>query len=628
MFADYQKLYQESLKNPEAFWGGAAKELISWDKPWTKVQSGNWASGDIKWFLEGELNASKNCLDRHLTQHSDKTAILWQGNEPHEQRSLSYQELYDLVNRFANLLKSRDIKKGDRVCLYMPMIPEAIAAMLACARIGAIHSVVFGGFAPESLKNRILDAECKAVITVNEAYRGQTLLPFKANVDEALADVSCVSTVFVVKRNEHACQWIEGRDIDVLKALAEQEPYCKPESMDAEAPLFILYTSGSTGQPKGIVHTTGGYLTYAAYTFKYVFDIKPNDIYFCTADIGWITGHSYVVYGPLANASTILIYEGTPIYPTPTRIWDIIDQYHVSIFYTAPTLLRALMQYGDSPLEKSKRTSLRILGSVGEPINPEAWEWYFEKIGHQHCPIMDTWWQTETGGITMAPMVALNQQKPGAAMRPFFGIEPTLLNPTLDIIEGPGEGALAIKKPWPGMMRTIYGNHQRFIDTYLKTYPGYYATGDAAKRDLDDDYWLLGRMDDVLKISGHRIGTAEIESALTSDHRIAEAAVVGYPHPIKGEGIYAFIILKQEEQAEPTLEENLKKLVRKEIGPVAAVDYIQFVTELPKTRSGKIMRRILRKMVEGERDHFGDLSTLADPNCINKLISDLKLQFF
>jgi acetyl-CoA synthetase len=626
MFIDYQKRYQESLQNPEAFWDKAAKELITWHRPWDKVSEGNLTSGDIKWFLGANLNASSNCLDRHLALHAKKTAILWQGNEPNETRALSYQDLYDLVNRFANLLKSREINKGDRVCLYMPMIPEAIAAMLACARIGAIHSVVFGGFSPESLKNRIIDAECKAVITANDAYRGQTLLPYKANVDEALKDISCVSTVFVIKRNEHTCQWIEGRDIDALKALAEQEPYCEPEPMDADAPLFILYTSGSTGQPKGIVHTTGGYLTYAAYTFKYVFDIKPNDIYFCTADIGWITGHSYVVYGPLANASTVMIYEGTPIYPTPARIWEIIDQYQVNVFYTAPTLLRMLMQHGDSELTTSSRTSLRILGSVGEPINFEAWEWYFEKVGNKHCPIMDTWWQTETGGITMAPMVAMDQQKPGAAMRPFFGIKPALLDPELNIIEGPGEGALVIEKPWPGIMRTIYGNHQRFVDTYLKIYPGYYATGDAAKRDAEGDYWLLGRMDDVLKISGHRIGTAEVESALTLDNRVAEAAVVGYPHPIKGDGIYAFIILKLEAHADYNLEETLRKLVRKEIGPVATVDYIQFVNELPKTRSGKIMRRILRKMVEGERSHFGDLSTLADPSCINKLISDLKLQ--
>lgn len=628
MFADYQKLYAASIKNKDAFWDQVAKDLITWSAPWSKVCEGDFNDGNIKWFVGAKLNASVNCLDRHLPQYAKKTAIIWQGNEPNEVRTLSYQELHDLVNRFANLLKSRGITKGDRVCLYMPMIPEAVAGMLACARIGAIHSVVFGGFSPESLKNRILDAKCKAVITVNDAYRGQSVLAFKKNVDEALHDVTCVETVFVVKRNDHSCQWLDDRDVDVLDELPKQPAFCEPELMDAEDPLFILYTSGSTGEPKGVVHTTGGYLTYAAYTYKYIFntDKEKDDIYFCSADIGWITGHSYVVYGPLANASVNVMYEGPPVYPTHTRIWEIIDKFKVTIFYTAPTLIRLLMQYGDENLHSSTRKSLRLLGSVGEPINVEAWQWYFNKVGHGRCPIMDTWWQTETGGILIAPMVGLGKQKPGYAMKPFFGIQPAILDTELKEVAANTEGALVIKQPWPGIMRTVYGNHQRFIDTYLKPYPGYYTSGDSAKYDEDKDYWILGRMDDVLKISGHRLGTAEIETALDHNPKAAESAVVGCPDAIKGEGIYAFVILKEGEEGNEALTKELIEYVRQAIGPLATISYIQFVTDLPKTRSGKIMRRILRKMVEGEKQNFGDLSTLADPDCIKVLLAGLKIK--
>jgi acetyl-CoA synthetase len=625
MFKDYQKLYQTSIKNPDAFWDKITKELITWSKPWSKVSEGDFTDGDIKWFLGAELNVSVNCLDRHLPKYAHKPALIWQGNEPQDVRTLTYQELFELTNRFANLLKSYDIQKGDRVCLYMPVVPEAVAAMLACTRIGVIHSVVFGGFSAEALKNRIVAADCKAVITVNEGCRGESVLPFKTNVDEALEGINNVHTVFVVKRNDHPCVWREGRDVDVLAELPKQKATCDAVALDSEAPLFILYTSGSTGQPKGVLHTTGGYLTYAAYTCKYIFDLKDDDIYFCTADIGWITGHSYVVYGPLANGATTVIYEGPPAYPTPQRMWEIVDKFKVSIFYTAPTLLRSLMQYGDNDLKKTSRKSLRVLGSVGEPINKEAWQWYFEKIGGERCPIMDTWWQTETGGIMLAPTVALGSQKPGSAMKPFFGIEPAILTSELKKVTDQSEGSLVITKPWPGVMRTVYGDHQRFIDTYLKPAPGYYTSGDSAKCDKDGDYWILGRMDDVLKISGHRLGTAEVESALALDKRVAEAAVVGYPHPIKGEGIYAFVILKAGMKGDETLAKELIAAVRKTIGPIATIDYIQFVTDLPKTRSGKIMRRILRNMVEGEHEDFGDLSTLADPDCIKNLLAGLKI---
>lgn len=626
MFKDYQKLYEESIKQPEQFWDQAAKEFVSWAQPWDKVTTGDFKSGDIKWFLNAKLNISVNCLDRHLEKNANKPALIWQGNELDEVRTLSYQDLYDLVNRFANLLKSQGVAIGDRVCLYMPMIPEAVAAMLACTRIGAIHSVVFGGFSPEALKNRIIDADCKILITVNEAYRGKTLLAVKNNVDTALQGVNCVDKVLVVKRTHNECTWVPERDVDVLAELPKQAAECEPLAFDSETPLFILYTSGSTGKPKGVLHTTGGYLTYVAATFNYIFDVKDNDIYFCTADIGWITGHSYVVYGPLANGTTSVIYEGAPTYPTPERIWDIIDKFKVSIFYTAPTLIRSLMQFGDQVLKTSLRNTLRVLGSVGEPINPEAWDWYFDKVGHKNCPIMDTWWQTETGGIMLAPLVPTGKQKPGSAMKPFFGIQPAILNNELKKVTDGSEGNLVIERPWPGVMRTVYGDHQRYIDTYLKPAPGFYTSGDGAKCDKDGDFWIIGRMDDVLKISGHRLGTAEVESALTQDHRIAEAAVVGYPHPIKGEGIYAFVILKAGTSPSDELAKELIADVRKAIGPIANIDYIQFVKDLPKTRSGKIMRRILRKMVVGERKDFGDISTLAEPGCIEDLLAGLKIK--
>ena len=625
MFSDYPALYQESITDPAAFWAKIAKATLTWDAPWHEVHSGDFNSGAIQWFAGGKLNASVNCLDRHLAKYADKTALIWQGNAPEAQKKLTYKDLYELVNRFANLLKQEGIGVGDRVCIYMPMIPEAIAAMLASARIGAVHSVVFGGFAPEALKNRILDAKCKLVITVDHASRGANLLGFKANVDQALVGVDCVEKVLVVRHAQQDCPWVPGRDVDVLQALAAQEAYCAPESVEAETPLFILYTSGSTGTPKGILHSTGGYLTYAAYTFNYVFNLQPDDIYFCTADIGWITGHSYVVYGPLANAATIVIYEGAPLYPTPARMWALIDAYKVSIFYTAPTLIRTLMQQGDHYLEASSRQSLRLLASVGEPINPEGWEWYFNVVGQARCPIMDTWWQTETGGILMAPMVAMQKQKPGAAMKPFFGIVPAILTPDAQKNRDNTEGALVLQAPWPGMMRSIYGDHQRFIDAYLKAYPGYYATGDAARCDVDDDYWLLGRMDDVLNVSGHRLGTAEIESALVLHPKVTEAAVVGFPHALKGQGIYAFVSLLLDAKPSAELEQELIQLVRREIGSIAQVDYIQFVPDLPKTRSGKIMRRILRKMVEGEAEHLGDVSTLADPALVKLILHDLKI---
>jgi acetyl-CoA synthetase len=606
--------YATSIADRQAFWHDVAIQTLTWFKPWHAVSQGDFYDGAIDWFVGAELNASYNCLDRHLAQHGDKVALICEGNQVEDLRQFTYAQLHEKVCRFANLLKSRGIKKGDRVAIYLPMIAEGVVAMLACARIGAIHSVVFGGFSPESLRARILDAACVAVITVNSAVRGESLLHFKVNVDEALQGVDCVRSVFVVQHTDHVCDWVDGRDIDVNAQEAKMAVICEPEVMRSEDPLFILYTSGSTGQPKGIMHTTGGYLTYAAFTHQAVFDLQEQDVYFCTADIGWITGHSYVVYGPLANATTVVIYEGVPTYPTPSRYWDIIDRHQVSLFYTSPTALRALMQFGDEVVQRTSRASLRILGTVGEPINPEAWRWYFNMIGEGRCPIMDTWWQTETGGILLAPMVDKAQQKPGSAMKPLFGIVSQI-----------DHGAFLIQYPWPGMMRSIYGDHARFMEVYLKPHPGFYTTGDEARQDLDGDYWILGRMDDVLNVAGHRLGTAEIESALVLHSDVVEAAVVGCPHSIKGQGIYAFVTLMLEVEPSPALVKALIGQVRKEIGPIATVDHIQFVSQLPKTRSGKIMRRILRKMVEGERAQFGDLSTLGNPESVQEILQFIKI---
>ena len=603
------KAYATSIADRDAFWHEMANQTLTWFKPWHTVSQGDFIDGKLAWFVGAELNASYNCLDRHLADHSDKIALICEGNEAEDLRCFTYLELYQKVCRFANLLKSRGIKKGDRVAIYLPMIAEGVVAMLACARIGAIHSVVFGGFSAESLRARIEDASCVAVITVNYAHRGEGLLHFKTNVDEALREVESVHSVLVIQHTDHECPWTEGRDVDVNQVEPTMQNICVPEIMDSEDPLFILYTSGSTGKPKGVVHATGGYLMYAAYTHKLVFDLQPQDIYFCTADIGWITGHSYGVYGPLANASTVVIYEGVPTYPTPSRYWDIVDRHRVSIFYSSPTALRSLMQFGDEDVDRTSRASLRVLGSVGEPINPEAWQWYFHKIGGGRCRIMDTWWQTETGGIMLAPLVEQDQQKPGSAMKPLFGIVPEI-----------DQGAFLIHYPWPGMACSIYGDHARFMETYLKPNPGFYTTGDEARQDEDGDYWILGRMDDVLNVAGHRLGTAEIESALALHPDVAEAAVVGCPHPIKGQGIYAFVSLMLDKQPSISLKESLIKQVRKEIGPIATIDHIQFVSGVPKTRSGKIMRRILRKMVEGEREQFGDLSTLANPDSVQEIL--------
>lgn len=620
---NYEALYQQSILKPEQFWAEQAEQL-TWMQPWQAVQQGDLAAGNCQWFSGGKLNVSVNCIDRHLPAMANKTAIIWEGDDPKHTSRLTYQDLYDAVCRFANVLKLRGIKKGDRVCLYMPMIPEALIAMLACARLGAIHSVVFGGFSPESLRNRILDADCNCVITVNGGYRNGSLLPFKANVDKALEACPNVHTVLVINHAELKIPWQE-RDVDYNELAATVSNDCPAELMDAEDPLFILYTSGSTGKPKGIVHSTAGYLLYAAFTQRVIFDLQPNDVYFCTADVGWITGHSYVVYGPLANGTTTLIFEGTPQYPSPSRYWEIIDKHQVSIFYTAPTAIRALMQHGDAPLQSTTRRSLRLLGSVGEPINPEAWSWYFEVVGRKRCPIMDTWWQTETGGIMIAPFGDVIQ-KPGAAMRPFFGIQPALLDGQNQEISGAGEGVLVIKASWPGMARTLYSDHTRFMETYFKPCPGYYFTGDGAKRDDEGDYWITGRIDDVLNVSGHRIGTAEIESALVLHSEVAEAAVVGVTHPIKGQGIYAFVTLMLGSLPSADLQRDLVALVRKQIGPVVTIDHIQFAASLPKTRSGKIMRRILRKIANRELDHLGDISTLANPECIEVLLKGHAIQ--
>ncbi|WNF47847.1 acetate--CoA ligase [Pseudomonas sp. SG20056] len=617
---DYLRLYQQSIEQPEIFWAEQAKAFLDWSKPWDSVQQGDLLSGSGSWFKGGQLNVSYNCIDRHLEQRGEQIALIWEGDNPSESAHITYKKLHHNVSRLANVLKSRGVKKGDRVCIYMPMIPEATYAMLACTRIGAVHSVVFGGFSPDALRDRILDADCRTVITADEGVRGGKYVALKANVDKALQSCPAVSTVVVVERTQGEIDWVEGRDIWYHEALREADGDCPPEPMDAEDPLFILYTSGSTGKPKGVLHSTGGYLLMAAMTHKYVFDYHEGDIYWCTADVGWVTGHSYIVYGPLANGATSLIFEGVPNYPSASRFWQVIDKHQVNIFYTAPTALRALMREGSGPVECTERTSLRLLGSVGEPINPEAWEWYYNVVGERRCPIVDTWWQTETGAILITPLPGATDLKPGSATRPFFGVQPVLLDEQGKEIDGPGSGVLAIKDSWPSQIRSVYGDHQRMIDTYLKPYPGYYFSGDGARRDEDGYYWITGRVDDVINVSGHRIGTAEVESALVLHDAVAEAAVVGYPHDLKGQGIYAFVTPMNGVEINDALKQQLLALVGKEIGSFAKPELIQWAPGLPKTRSGKIMRRILRKIACNELENMGDTSTLADPTVVDGLI--------
>lgn len=618
----YQRLYRESIEHPEKFWGEQAKAFLDWFKPWSSVHHGDLAKGQATWFKGGQLNVTYNCIDRHLETRGEQVAIIWEGDNPAESANITYRKLHSHVCRLANVLKSRGVEKGDRVCIYMPMIPEAAYAMLACARIGAIHSVVFGGFSPDALRDRILDADCRTVITADEGVRGGKYVPLKQNVEKALKDCPNVSTVVVVERTQGDIPWVEGRDLWYHEALRGMSEDCAPEPMDAEDPLFILYTSGSTGKPKGVLHTTGGYLLGAAMTHKYVFDYHDDDIYWCTADVGWVTGHSYIVYGPLANGATTLMFEGVPNYPDASRFWQVIDKHQVNIFYTAPTALRALMREGEAPVQKTSRASLRLLGSVGEPINPEAWEWYYHVVGEQRCPIVDTWWQTETGSILITPLPGATSLKPGSATRPFFGVQPVLLDEQGKEIDGPGSGVLAIKASWPSQIRSVYGDHQRMIDTYFKPYPGYYFTGDGARRDEDGYYWITGRVDDVINVSGHRIGTAEVESALVLHDAVAEAAVVGYPHDLKGQGIYAFVTPMNGVEPSDALKQELLGLVGKEIGSFAKPEMIQWAPGLPKTRSGKIMRRILRKIACNELENLGDTSTLADPTVVQGLIDN------
>ena len=619
----YEQLYSESISQPDIFWEKQANEFLDWIKPWDEIHSSNLPAGKVQWFSGATLNASVNCIDRHLPEKSNQVAIIWEGDSPDEDAKITYQKLHDEVCKLANSLRARGVKKGDRICIYMPMIPEAVYAMLACARIGAIHSVVFGGFSPQSLKDRILDSDCRVVITANEGLRGGRTVSLKKNVDTALNDCPNVHTVFVVKRTSGNVNWVSGRDLWYDEAVSEQETNCLPEEMESEDPLFILYTSGSTGKPKGVQHSTGGYLLHAAITHKYIFDYQQNDIYWCTADVGWVTGHSYIVYGPLTNGATTVMFEGIPTYPDASRFWRIIDKHNISIFYTAPTALRQLMGQGDNFVEKTSRQSLRILGTVGEPINPEAWEWYHAVVGASSCPIVDTWWQTETGGIMIAPFPGATELKPGSATLPFFGIKPALVDSNGTIIEKTeASGNLVITGSWPGQIRTVYGDHQRVIDTYYSAYEGFYFTGDGARRDSDGYYWITGRVDDVINVSGHRMGTAEVESALVLHNSVAEAAVVGFPHEIKGEGIYAYVTLMNDVKGNEKLRSELLDLVRSEIGPIAKPDYVQWAPGLPKTRSGKIMRRILRKIAADQTEELGDISTLADPTVVEDLITN------
>ena len=616
----YLAMYDASINKSEEFWSQKADEFLSWFKPWQTLTESDLHKGQAKWFIGGQLNACYNCVDRHLPLRGDKPAIIWEGDDPADDLTLTYNELHEQVCRLANVLLERGVSKGDRVCIYMPMIPEAAYAMLACARIGAIHSVVFGGFSPQALRDRILDSDCRTLITADQGIRGGRPIPLKANADTALEQCPNVSTLLVVKRTGAAVNWQEGRDLWYQEAMAAASSECEAVPMDSEDPLFILYTSGSTGKPKGVLHTTGGYLLHAAMTHRYVFDYHEGDIYWCTADVGWVTGHSYIVYGPLANGAITLMFEGLPTYPDPSRCWQVVDKHKVNIFYTAPTAIRALMGQGDEYVTGTSRKSLRLLGTVGEPINPEAWEWYHHIVGEERCPIVDTWWQTETGGIMITPLPGATALKPGSATRPFFGVKPVLLDDKGNEIAGAGTGNLAIAGSWPGQIRTLFGDHQRCFDTYYATYPGYYFTGDGARRDEDGYYWITGRVDDVLNVSGHRMGTAEVESALVLHEAVAEAAVVGYPHDVKGQGIYAFVTLMHDVAESDALREELNNLVRQEIGAIAKPDILQWAPGLPKTRSGKIMRRILRKIAENELDNLGDTSTLADPSVVEDLI--------
>ncbi|MDC1093764.1 acetate--CoA ligase [Porticoccus sp.] len=618
----YKSMYLESIENSDIFWSEQAKEFLNWQKPWNQVSSYDFSTGQASWFSEGKLNASVNCIDRHLPTKANQAAIIWEGDNPEDSEIISYRKLSDHVNKLSNALRSRNVKKGDRVCIYMPMIPEVLYAMLACARIGAIHSVVFGGFSPEALKDRIIDSDCHVVVTADEGVRGGKRIPLKANADIAMSQCPLVHTCFVISHTKGKVDWVDKRDIWYHEAIKKETTYCLPENMDAEDPLFILYTSGSTGKPKGVLHTTAGYLLQAAMTHKYVFDHKDNDIYWCTADVGWVTGHSYIVYGPLCNGATTLMFEGVPTYPDASRFWQIIDKHKVSIFYTAPTAIRSLLAAGNDYVKRTSRKSLRLLGTVGEPINPEAWEWYYYVIGNSSCPIVDTWWQTETGAHMLTPLPGVHNMKPGCATAPFFGIEPALVNNAGNLIDGPGEGNLVIKSSWPSQIRGVYGDMSRFRNTYFSVFPGYYFTGDGARRDKDGHYWITGRVDDVLNISGHRIGTAEIESALVLHADVAEAAVVGCPHDIKGQGIYAYVTLMSNAKLTDALFSSLNDICKKEIGSFAKPDYVQLATGLPKTRSGKIMRRILRKIAANELDSLGDISTLADPSVIDDLIND------
>ncbi|MGH8478118.1 MAG: acetate--CoA ligase [Gammaproteobacteria bacterium] len=618
--AAYPALYRRSIEDPSGFWAEQAQRFVTWSRPWKRILDWDYQAPRIRWFEGAKLNVAYNCVDRHLASRGDQTAILWEADEPGETRAVSYRELFDAVCRFANALKARGVGKGDRVAIYLPMVPEAAVVMLACARIGAVHSVVFGGFSPESLKDRILDSDCRVVITADEGLRGGRRVPLKASVDATLLACPRVHTVFVLKRTDRPIAWRTGRDLWYHETVAAADPECPPVEMDAEDPLFILYTSGSTGKPKGVLHTSGGYLVYAAITHRYVFDYHDGDIYWCTADVGWVTGHTYCVYGPLCNGATTLMFEGIPTHPNPGRFWEMVDRHGVNILYTAPTAIRALMAQGDAWVQKGRRTSLRVLGTVGEPINPEAWEWYYRVVGEGRCPIVDTWWQTETGGILISPLPGAIAQKPGSATLPFFGVEPAIVDERGQVLEGEADGMLVITRPWPGQMRTVYGDHQRFRETYFARFPGLYFTGDGARRDQDGYYWITGRVDDVLNVSGHRLGTAEVESALVLHETVAEAAVVGFPHPIKGQGIYAYVTLMSGVEPSEALRATLVGHVRREIGAIAAPDVIQWAPGLPKTRSGKIMRRILRKVAANEIDALGDVSTLADPSVVEDLV--------
>ena len=617
----YLKMYEESIRDPEGFWVQQADRL-DWMKKWDRVLDWDYHKVHIRWFEGAKLNVSANCLDRHLEKRGDQVAIIWESDDPGEDRKLTYRQLHKEVCKFANVLKAQGVNKGDRVCLYMPMVPEAAVAMLACTRIGAIHSVVFGGFSPEALKERINDSKCCVLITADQSVRGGKKVPLKTNADKACKSTPSIQKVIVVQRGGDPVEWQEVRDVWYHEAMASASVDCPAEAMDAEDPLFILYTSGSTGKPKGVLHTTAGYLLYTSITHQYVFDYKDGDIYWCTADVGWVTGHSYIVYGPLSNGATTLMFEGVPNYPDFGRFWDVCDKHQVNTFYTAPTAIRAIAKEGDELVNKRDLSSLRLLGTVGEPINPEAWMWYHRVVGKERCPIVDTWWQTETGGILITPLPGATRLKPGSATRPFFGVQPVLVDENGQELEGAASGNLCIKHPWPGQMRSIYGDHERFFQTYFSTYKGYYFTGDGCRRDKDGYYWITGRVDDVLNVSGHRMGTAEIESALVLHENVAEAAVVGFPHEIKGQGIYAYVTLNSGVEATEDLKKELVQLVRKEIGPIATVDILQWAPGLPKTRSGKIMRRILRKIAENELGNLGDTSTLADPSVVEDLVAN------